>query len=129
MFKIKPALIIEPVHILSTNRCEQPEFVCEVWAEFNAQWSEAKQSLTCGFCLSVAARTHVHADASLRYTAHVSDSTLIAHSDRFVGLVVKASAPKTADLGFDFRLRRASHLFGSNHTSDTPVTSFQALVL
>ena len=39
-----------------------------------------------------------------------------AQSDRLVGLVVKASASRAEDPGFESRLRR--DFFGSSHTSD-----------
>ena len=46
-------------------------------------------------------------------------------SDRLAGLVVKASASRAEDPGFESRLRR--DISGSNHTSDlkigTPVTT------
>ena len=42
------------------------------------------------------------------------------HSDRLVGLVVKASASRAEDPGFDSRLRR-DFFSGSSHTSDLKI--------
>ena len=51
---------------------------------------------------------------------HSADRTLLrAYRDRLVGLVVKASASRAEDPGFESRLRR--DFSGSSHTSDSKI--------
>ena len=79
-------------------------------------WLGEMESLICSFHLSVAARKIVCADPSLRYTP----------PNNLVGLVVKASASRAEDPGFESRLRRdfsgvESYQWLKNwHSSDYP---------
>ena len=61
------------------------------------------------FSPSVASRSFVRAHSSLRYAACCLDLLLLL--DRFVGLVVKASASRAEDPEFESRLRRFFFFF------------------
>ena len=56
---------------------------------------------------------HTHTHTHTHTHAHTHTHT---HTHRLGGLVLKASASKAEDPGFEFRLRR--DLSGSSHTSD-----------